>query len=288
MNRDRFWRNAFIVLAALIVISQTVLMVDQSRQGVVLRFGKPVRVLNANGGKPGLKAKIPFVDQVTVFDKRNQALQTEPVELAAADQRQLVVDAFVRYRIDDPLRLYRTVHDQKTMAARLNRLATASLRRALAKAGSQDILSGRRDALSRSARDDMTGPAAGMGVEVIDLRIRRADLPAADQNAIFERMSGTWRQQAAEVRAGTEQQRQQILAEAGAKAEAVRAETAVAKAKIFASSYGRDPEFAAFYQTMQAYDETLARGDTTVVLPQGSEFFKYLQHGPQPANSSAR
>jgi membrane protease subunit HflC len=283
---NRFWRNTFLVLAALIVLGQTFFIVDQRQQGVVTRFGKPIRVLNA----PGLQAKIPFVDQVAAFDRRNQALQTEAEQMTTADHRALMVDAYVRYRIDDPLRFQQVVGDQKTAAARLNKLATSSVRGALAGATSQDVLSGRREAVDSVALADMARrtKAAGMGVAILDLRIRRAGLPPAEQTAVFERMSAEWRAEAAQVRADTEQQRQQVLAEAETKAAAVRAETAAARARIFASSYGRDPEFAAFYQTMRAYDETLAKGETTVVLPAGSEFLKYLQHGPQPANSSAR
>jgi len=290
---NRFWRNAFIVLAALILIGQSFVIVDQRQQGVVLRFGRPVRVVNADGDGPGLKAKIPFAEQLVVFDKRNQALQTEPVEVATADQRQLVVDAFVRYRIEDPLRFYRHLHDQKTAAARLNRMAVTSLRQAVVAAASQDVLAGGREAVDRAALDDMVrrAAAANLGVKIIDLRIRRADLPPAEETAIFERMSGAWRQEAAQLRAQNEEQRQQILAEAETKAAAIRAEGSAERGRIFASSYGRDPEFAAFYQTMKAYDETLARGDTTVMVPPDSEFFKYLQRGPaapQAANSSAR
>lgn len=279
---NRFWRNAFIVLAALIVLGQTFVIVDQREQGVVLRLGEPVRVLNAGGDGPGLKTKIPFAEQVAIFDKRNQSLQTQAVEFTTADRRPLMADAFVRYRIEDPLRFYRVLHDQKTAAARLNKLAVTSLRQAFAAATSQDVLAGRREALNRAALDDMSrrAAAAGLGVSIVDLRIRRADLPAAEEAAIFERMNAAWREQAAQLRAQNEQQRQQILAEAGTKAAAIQAEAAAERGKIFASSYGRDPEFAAFYQTMKAYDETLARGDTTVVVPPDSAFFKYLQHGP--------
>ncbi|MGE5565526.1 MAG: protease modulator HflC [Parcubacteria group bacterium] len=279
---NRFWRNAFILIAVLIVIGQSFFVVDQRQQGVVTRFGEPVRVVNAGGDGPGLKAKIPFVDQVAVFEKRNQALQTQPEEMTTADRRLLVVDGFVRYRIDDPLRFYRVAHDQKTAAARLNKLAVSSLRGAMAQAASQDVLSGRREALDGAAREDMKRrtAATNMGVTILDLRIRRADLPPGEENAIFERMSAGWRQQAAQLRAQTEEQREQVLAEAETKAAAIRAETAAERARIYASSYGRDPEFAAFYQTMKAYDETLARGDTTVVVPPDSEFFSYLQKGP--------
>jgi membrane protease subunit HflC len=273
-----FWRNVLILFAALVVIGQSVYIVDQRQQVVVTRFGQPVRVLDA----PGPRAKIPFVDQVAAFDRRSQALQTKAEEMTTADQRALMVDAFVRYRIDDPLRFYRVARDQKAAAARLNELAMSSVREALAGAGSRDVLMGRRDGVDSAAREDMKrrAAAAGMGVSILDLRIRRVGLPPAEETAVFERMNAGWKAEAAQVRAQTEQQRQQVLAEAEGRAAAIRAETAAEKGRIFASSYGRDPEFAAFYQTMRAYDETLAKGDTTVVLPPGSEFLKYLQKGP--------
>jgi len=282
MNRQSLIRYAVIAFVALIVLAQTLYVVDQRQQAIVVRFGDPVRVVNAQGqNSPGLKLKVPFLENVVKFDKRNQSFETSEEEIIAGDQERLVVDAFVRFRIIDPLRFYTALRDEQVAADRLERLVISSLRQVLGTATSEDIVSRRRSQLTRSIRDDMERRvvASRMGVQIIDVRIKRADLPEANEAAVFERMKTARSQQAAEIRAIGEQQRRQIVADATKQAETVRGEGDAARAQTFASSFGRDPSFASFYRSMQAYEASMGQGDTTMVLSPDSDFFKYFERG---------
>ena len=283
MNRQRLIRYGLIVLGILIVLGQTLYIVDQRQQAIVLRLGEPVRVVNALGDEasPGLKVKVPFIENVIKFDKRNQSFETREEEIIAGNQERLVVDAFVRFRITNPLRFYTALRDERTAADRLERLVISSLRQTLGTASSEDIVSRRRSQLTRQIVADMERrvTASRMGVEIIDVRIRRADLPAANEAAVFERMKTARLQEAAEIRAIGQQQRQQIVADATRQAETIRGEGDAECAKTFADSFGRDPSFASFYRSMSAYEASMGRGDTTMVLSPDSEFFKYFERG---------
>jgi membrane protease subunit HflC len=280
MTRDR--RLSLLAIAAvavLFVLGNTVYQIDQREQALIVRFGDPVRVVE----RPGLNLKTPFVENVVRFDKRNIAIEAEQEEIIAANQERLVVDAFVRYRITDPRQFFKTLRDERTADDRLTRLVNSSLRQELGRASAEEIISGGRAALTRRTRDDMIRRAAGsnLGVQIIDVRIKRADLPEANQKAVFERMQTARQQQAAELRAIGDQQRQEIIATATGEAETIRGEGDAKRAQLFASSFGRDPNFAAFYRSMQAYEASLGQGDTTLVLSPDSAFFRYFQRGPQ-------
>jgi membrane protease subunit HflC len=284
-----------IVIAILVVLSQTFFIVDQRQQAVVVNLGNPVRVINAPGDTPapGLKVKAPFLEQVVKFDKRNLSLEAEQEEVIAADQERLVVDAFVRYRISNPLQYYRTLRDEQTANDRIERLVNSSLRQILGSATSNEIISGRRGALMAQTKRDVSARARAsrLGVEIIDVRIKRADLPAANQAAVYRRMQTSREQEAAQIRAVGEQQKREIiaaadkevaitLATARQEAETTRGEGDALRTRIFANAYGKDPAFAAFYRSMQAYEASLGQGDTTMVLSPDSEFFKYFDRGP--------
>jgi membrane protease subunit HflC len=285
---------ALAAVAVVVVAANTFFIVDQRRQALVLRLGDPVRTINAGAeDDPGLKAKIPFLENVILFDKRNVALEAEREEIIASDQERLIVGAFVRYRIEDPLQFYRTLRDERTATDRLGLLVNSSLRQVLGSATSDDIVSKHRDDLMRKARDDVAKRAteSRLGVRIIDLRIRRADLPPQNQAAVFQRMRTARQQEAAQIRAVGEQQKREIiagadkevaitLATATGQAEKTRGEGDSKRAALFASSYGRDASFAAFYRSMQAYDTALGQGDTTMVLSPDSDFFRYFEHGP--------
>ena len=280
MTRDqRLIGYAVAAFAVLILLTNTVYQIDQREQALIVRFGDPVRVVE----RPGLSFKTPFIENVVRFDKRNIAIEAEQEEIIAANQERLVVDAFVRYRITDPRQFFKTLRDERTAADRLTRLVNSSLRQELGRASSEEIISGGRAALTRRTRDDMIRRAAGsdLGVQIIDVRIKRADLPEANQKAVFERMQTARQQQAAELRAIGDQQRQEIIATATGEAENIRGEGDAKRSELFASSFGRDPSFAAFYRSMQAYEASLGQGDTTLVLSPDSAFFKYFQKGPQ-------
>jgi len=294
MSQSRLIFTGVAALVALIVIFNAFYIVDQRKQAIVLRFGEPQRVVNAFADNdPGLKLKMPFLENVILLDKRNQALEADQEEIIAADQERLVVDAFLRYRISDPLQFYRTLRDERTATDRLERLVNSSLREVLGSAASNDIIAGRRDELMRAARTDVTNRArqARLGIEVIDVRIKRADLPQANQQAVYRRMQTSRQQEAAQIRAVGEQQKREIMANAdrevtitlaGATEQSskVRGEGDAKRTQIFAQSYGRDPAFAAFFRSMQAYDGALAQGDTTMIISPNSDFFRYYNNGP--------
>ena len=292
--------NRRVVIAALaiaflvgVLAANTVFVVGQTRQAIVLQFGRPVRVINAVGANdPGLQIKAPW-ESVVLLDKRNQALDADPVQVTASDQSQLVVQAFLRYRITDPMAFYTSLGDEATARDRLGRLINANLRDALASASSADIISGRCEALVQQAANTLSAQARAqrLGVQVIDLNIRRADLPDANAEAVFQRMKtereqvaaqikATGLQRSQEIHADADKQAAAILAAADADASRTRADGDAQRAALIAKSLGRDPSFADFYRTMQAYDSVLGQTDTTFVLSPDSAFLKYLRTGP--------
>lgn len=292
-------RNKLLVygaaaLAALVILANTLYVVDTREQAVVLSFGSPVAVVNAANGRadPGLKAKVPFLQNVVIFDKRNQALESEEEEIIAGDQERLVVDAFVRYRISDPLQFYRTVRDENTANDRIERLLNSGLREVLGSVPSDQIISGGRARLMQQtlARVRQGSQSARLGVEILDVRIKRADLPQANQEAVFNRMRTARQQEAATIRARGEQQKREIVARANrdvavtvSAAQAyegqVKGEGDARRTQILGQAYGRDPSFAAFYRSMQAYETALGQGDTTMVISPDSAFFRFYERG---------
>ena len=283
-----------LALAGVIVLANTLFVVEQRQEAVVLRFGQPVRVIHAPGQPgAGLNFKAPFVENVIKFDRRNLALEADQEEVIAADQQRLVVDAFLRYRISDPLQYYRTLRNEQIAQDRLERLVNSSLRQVLGQTNTPDIISGRRDALMQQSKLDVARRAkeSRLGIEVIDLRIKRADLPAANQASVYRRMQTQRAQIAAQYRAQGEQQKREIfasadkevaitLANAQQEGETTRGLGDAQRTRIFAEAFGRDASFAAFYRSMQAYEAGLGQGDTTLVLSPDSAFFKYFEQGP--------
>ena len=293
MNR----RLMIWIVAAFLVgllLANTFFIVDQRQQVVVVNLGEPVRVINPPGAyDPGLKIKIPLVESLVVLDKRNQALEAKQEEVISADQQRLVVDAFIRYRIANPLQFYRTLRDEETASDRLEPLINSSLRQVLGAATAAQIISQRRDALMVETLNDVRARAARshLGIEVVDLRIKRADLPAANQQAVYQRMRSSLQQQAAQIRAEGEATKREVMADADKQVTitlAAATEESFAtrgagdgeSARIFTASFGKDPSFAAFYRSMQAYEGSFADGDTTLILSPDSDFFKYFKKGP--------
>ncbi|CAN7585588.1 protease modulator HflC [Phenylobacterium sp. LjRoot225] len=293
MTRSQLTTWGVIGFAILVVLANTFFIVDQRESAVVLRFGEPVRVIHALGkGGPGLNVKTPFLENVVRFDRRNLGMEADQEEVIAADQERLVVDAFLRYRISDPLQFYRTLRDDRTAAARLEPLVNSALRQVLGTTTSSNIISGQRAELMAQTKADVARRAAlgRFGIEVIDLRIKRADLPAANQAAVYRRMQTARQQEAAQIRAVGEQQKREIiagadkevaitLATATEEAETTRGQGDAQRTRIFAQSYGRDPAFASFYRSMQAYDTALGQGDSTLILSPDSAFFRYFERG---------
>jgi len=284
----------FALIAMLITLANSLYIVEQRKQAIVLSFGDPVRVVNpANANDPGLKFKVPFMENVILLDKRNLEFEADPEEIIDANQERLVVDAFVRYRISDPLQYYRTLHDEQTAKDRMERLVNSSLRQILGSAAHNDIIASRRGELMAATRIDVASRAktSRLGIEIIDVRIKRVDLPTQNQAAVYQRMITSRQQEAAQKRSVGEQQKREIIASADKEvtitlatatelADTTRGQGDAQRTRIYAQSFGKDPSFAAFYRSMQAYEASLGQGDTTMVLSPQSEFFKYFERGP--------
>lgn len=274
---------AILVAIVLIGLYSALFSVYQTQQALVLRFGEPVRVIE----EPGLHAKIPLVDSVIFVDKRILDLENPSQEVIAADQKRLVVDAFARYRIVNPLRFYQSVGTIEGANSRLATILNSSLRRVLGESSFQDVVRDDRDKLMTRIREQLDRETQRYGINVIDVRIRRADLPEQNSQAVYQRMQTERQREAAEFRAQGSQRAQEIrsradrdvtvlLAEANAKGEQIRGEGDATRNRIFAESYGKDPDFFAFYRSMQAYEQGLGNNDTRMVLKPDSEFFRYF------------
>ncbi|MGE0754975.1 MAG: protease modulator HflC [Alphaproteobacteria bacterium] len=290
-----------VLLVLLVVANSSLFVVSQIDQALVLRLGKPVRVHQ----EPGLKVKMPFVESVEFYDKRLLDFDAESKEIIAADQKRLIVDAFVRYRITNPLRFKQTVGNEDTMRSRLNVILESSLRQVIGTMALADAISGKRTAIMHEARDLVNAQAQGaqldengelnfdrkdrgFGIEVLDVRIVRADLPQKNSDSIYERMQTSFEREAKEfrargaedaqkIRSQADKERTILLADAGRKAEILRGEGDSTATKIFAQSFGKDEEFFQFYRSLQAYQKTLDGGDTTMILSPDSEFLRYLE-----------
>jgi membrane protease subunit HflC len=290
-----------VAIAVIIVLANTLFVVDQRDQAIVVRFGNPVRVINAPGqAGAGLNIKAPFLEHVITLDRRNLSLEADQEEVIAADQERLVVDAFLRYRISNPLQFYRTLRNDSIAQDRLERLVNSSLRQVLGSATSTDIISGNRAYLMQQTRLDVARRAtqSRLGIQVIDLRIKRADLPAANQDAVFRRMKTSREQEAARIRAVGEQQKREIMASANKEVtitlataqqqgETTRGQGDAERTRILGQAFGKDASFAAFYRSMQAYDTSLGRGAPPQVRSPDSDFFRYFERGANAAGGGA-
>jgi membrane protease subunit HflC len=280
--------------ALLIGLWQTFFVVDQREQVIVVALGNPVDVLNEPGtDEAGLHMKVPFYQQLVRLDRRNISLNAEQEEIIVANQQRLVVDAFIRYQIVDPLQFYRTLQDEVVGEDRIERLVSSSLRQVLGTATQDEIVSTRRAQLMLASRVDVQKRAndSRMGIRVIDLRIRRADLPTQNRDAVYRRMESSRKQVSTQLRAVGEQKKREIIAQAD-KQVAITVATAreqagqiigqgdAQRARLFAGSFGKDPSFAAFFRSMQAYQASFADGNTTLVLSPDSAFFRYFERGP--------
>ena len=274
-----------VLVAIAVAVGYTALFyVHQTEQALVLRFGEPIRDPIV---EPGLRYKVPFVDTVVYIDKRILDLDNPVQEVIASDQKRLVVDAFARYRITNPLRFYQTVGSIEGAQSRLMTILNSSLRRVLGKSTFIQAVRDERANLMNRIRDQVNREAQQFGIDVVDVRIRRADLPDANSQAIYQRMQTERQQEAAEFRARGAEQAQRtrarsdrdvtvLLAEANSKSEQVRGEGDGERNRIFADAFGRDPDFFSFYRTMQAYEAGLKAGETRMLLSPDSDFFRYF------------
>jgi membrane protease subunit HflC len=273
---------AFAALVVVLLIG-SVYTVHQSRQALILQFGNPVRVVQ----EPGLGFKVPFIQQVEYFEKRVLDYDAPAVELILGDQKRLVVDAFTRYRIVDPLRFRQAAGSEALFRQRLEPTVFAALRSVLGETSLIDVLSKDRALLMNRIRDEANKALGRFGVEIVDVRIKRADLPAENSQAIFRRMQTEREREAKElraqgaeiaqrIRARADRERRVLIAEAQKRAEILRGEGDAEAIRIFAEAFGQDVDFFKFYRTMQAYRQALADGNTSIVMSPESDFFRFF------------
>ena len=267
-------------------------IVNQNEQALVLEFGAPKRVID----KAGLHWKIPVVETVQYFDKRILDLDMSPQEVPASDQKLLLVDAFARYRINNPLRFYQAVTSEYYVPQRFGPIVQSTLRRVLGTATFIEIVRDKREALMKTIAAEVNKQGQEFGIEVIDVRIKRADLPEKNLQSVYDRMKADRFKEAEELRAQgsavannirADAVRDAIIirAEAGRKADQMRGEGDAERNRVFAQAFRRDPEFFAFYRSMQAYEQGIKSNDTRMLLSPDSEFFRYFTNpsGAAPA-----
>ncbi len=297
--------SAFIIAALIavfaLVASGAIYTVTQTQQALLLRFGEPVpgRTLVT---EPGLHFKMPFIETAIFLDRRILDLETPKQEVLAADNNRIEVDAFLRYRIVDPLRFYQSVGSMEGASRQLANVLNSAVRRVLGEANMQQIVRDQRAQLMVKIREQVDGEATKFGVQITDVRIRRADLPRQISEKVFSRMQTERAREASEFRAQGSEQAQRITAKADRdvvvlraqaqqQAEQTRGEGDAERNRIFAEAFGKDPEFFSFYRSMQAYETGLKSGETRLVMSPTSDFFKYFTKsggGPLPSGSKAQ
>ena len=272
-------------VVGIFIAMNALFIVDQTGEALVLQFGQPRRVIR----DPGLWVKRPFLEEVQLYDNRLLDFEPPPEEVIVSDQKRLVVDTYTRYRITDPLLFYQTVNSELAVRARLNAMVSGSLRRVLGNVTLSALLSDQRPAIMHQIRDEVSAQGKSFGIDVVDVRIRRADLPEENSQAIFARMQSEREQQAAQyraegseaaqtVRANAERERTVILAEAQRDAQRVRGDGDAESIRIYADAFGQDKEFFAFYRSMQAYRDALNGHTTSFVLTPDTGFFRFFEN----------
>ncbi|MGB1087742.1 MAG: protease modulator HflC [Alphaproteobacteria bacterium] len=281
-------QSRLIILGALaflgyLLVQSSFFVVHQTQQALVLQFGNPVRVVQ----EPGLNVKIPLIQDVELQERRILNFDAPAEEIVAGDQRRLVVDAFARWRITDPLQFYQAVRTEAVALQRLETLIDASLRESVGGRKSDDVVSGARSEMMQAIAESVNVKATDYGIEIVDVRLRRVDLPQSNSEAIYRRMQAEREREVREARAEGAEDAQRaradadrqvtvLLAEAEKTSQILRGEGDQERNRIFAEAYGKDKEFFDFYRSMQAYREALSKDGTSMVLSPDSEFFRFF------------
>lgn len=282
MNRTLAILGVIVVVTG-VVVANALFVVDQTQQALVLRFGEPLRDIQ----QPGLNIKVPVIDEAVFYEKRTLDVDPPTQQVILSDQKRLDVDSYARYRIVKPLLFFQAVRTEREARSRLSVIINSSLRRVLGNQTLFDVLSEKRAGIMANIKTEVNDSAQRLGVEIIEVRIRRADYPDATRENIYNRMKSEREREAKEfraqgfeqaqkIRADADKQRVVIVAEAKKQAETLRGEGDGEAIKIYADAFGQDPEFFSFYRSMQAYREAIAQGDTTMVMSPNSDFFKYF------------
>jgi membrane protease subunit HflC len=286
MNTKTLLSVLVALILLLVLTTQSVFIVDQRKLALVTQFGEPVEKYS----EPGLKFKVPFIQQVQFFDNRVQNLNADTSEVIAADQKTMRVDAFAKYKIIDPLRFFQTAVNESRFKSRLETILDSSMRQVLGSRPFSSLLSEERSELMGKIQKIVQREANGFGVDVNDVRIKRADLPDESRRAVHERMITDRQKEAMEIRAqgaeaaqriiaDADKQRVILLAEARKESEILRGVGDAESISIFGNAVGKDPEFYDFYRSLEAYKKSIRNGDTSIVLSPKSDFLKFLTTG---------
>ena len=280
-------RLVTLAVAALLLagVSGSLFTVNQTQQALVLQFGEPKRTIQ----EPGLAFKLPFIQDVTYYEKRVLSLIPQDAEeVILSDQKRLQVDAYARYQVQDPLLFYQTVRNELGARGRLEAIIDSSVRRALGRETLASILTGQRNDITRSIGEEVNASVSSLGIKIIDVRLRRADYPAATSQNIFNRMKSerereakefraTGEEEAQKIRADAEKTRTVIISEAQREAQETRGAGDGKAIEIYADSFGQDADFFAFYRSMEAYRKSMNNNDTSLVLSPDSSFFRFFK-----------
>ncbi len=283
MNNKNFIFPIVSIVVAIIFLANMLFVVEQTEQAVIFQFGQPVKVIK----EPGLNVKMPFIQNVLHFDSRLQEINTEDKEVIAYDQKRLIINAFVKYKIVDPVLYYTTVRDENGFNNKFSTILDSSLRQVIGEVPLNSLLSEKRSDVMEKIQDVVAEKAKDFGVEVIDVRITRSDLPEANSVAIYKRMQTDREREAKEIRAEGDETAQKIranadkektflIADAKKKAEAIMGEGEAEANKIYSKAYSKDPTFFEFYRTMNAYKKSLNNNNTKIILSPNNEFLKGL------------
>jgi len=294
-------RNVATALAIVLVVLgligySAVFTVHQTQQALVLQFGE----IRSAVTEPGLHFKLPLIQNVEYMEKRILDFDAPPVEAVASDKKRIVVDAYARFKIEDPEQFYKAVRTETVARSRLGSIINSSLRKTLGRVELETMLSADRAGLMRELSDDVNSEATKLGIRIVDVRIKRADLPEANSQAIYRRMQAEREREAREarargaeeaqkIRADADRQKTVLLAEARKSSEIIRGEGDAIRNRVFAEAFEKDAEFFDFYRSLQAYRTALQAGDTTMVLSPDSDFFRYFGDstgGVAPANGN--
>ncbi|MCB1882582.1 MAG: protease modulator HflC [Geminicoccaceae bacterium] len=295
LNRNLLAGIGVAAAAVLLLLWLSVFTVHQTMQALVLQFGEPIRVVQ----EPGLHLKLPILQQVEWFEKRVLDYDAEPLEVILGDQKRLVVDTFARYRIIDPLRFRQSVGTERDFLSRLESITNSTLRNVLGEASLFTVLSEDRTALMGQIRDQANRALQQFGVNLVDVRIKRADLPPENSEAIYKRMRTEREREAKElraqgaeiaqrIRARADRERRVLIADAQRDAEVLRGEGDAEAVKVFGQAFGRDPAFFDFYRSMQAYKEALGDDSTSIVMSPDNEFFRFFGTSDEPPPTEGR
>lgn len=283
MNRTKLAFIGILVFIGAIILMSATYTVHQTQKAIVLQFGNPVRVVD----DPGLHFKLPLVQNVIYYDNRTLALDPPAQEVPLIDQKRIIVDSFARYRITKPLEFYKTVRNEVALRDRFGAILNSTVRDTLGSSDLADLLTEKRAQVMQTITDTVRERSAEFGIEVVDVRIGRTDLPPETSQSVYNRMRSSRIAQAAQLRAEGEElkakieanadkERAIILAEADRQADVLRGEGDARRNEILGQAYGKDPEFFRFYRSMDAYRNALSDGGTTMVLTPESDFFKYF------------